>query len=269
MGLWLLAALLVVVLFVAAMQHKKNDLCKGTKININTNHLNSFITEKEVDDIVNASNTVTELSIKNISIANIETAIKRNAWVKNAEVYFDNSDVLNIDIEQRNPIARVFTVNETSSYIDENGFRLPTKNNATARVLVITNFPSGNATLAQADSMMLQNVTALSNYIYTDSFLNAQIAQVNITTNGNFELVPTIGNQIIKIGNATNLKEKFDRLITFYKKAWLQNGMETYSIIDVRFNNQVVATKKGNWDIVVAKDSAAIMNEHVIDSVLH
>jgi cell division protein FtsQ len=41
------------------------------------------------------------------------------------------------------------------------------------------------------------------------------------------------------------MKEKFERLMTFYTQAWTQNGMNTYEVIDIRFKNQVVATRKG------------------------
>ena len=265
LGLWLLFGLAILVLFVAAMQHKNYSLCFGCKVEISANHQNYFITEKEILEIVNASGNIEERAIKTIDIAALETALKNNAWIKNAELYFENNNVLHVDIEQRQPIARLFTVNGNSVYLDKNALRLPIKNTATARVVVVTNFPSDNDILAQTDSMLLMEVKQITNYINIDTFLNAQIAQVNITTSGKFELIPTIGNHIILLGDARNLKEKFDRLFTFYAKAWLQNGINNYEVIDVRFNNQVVATRKGTWQNVV-KDSA-VLNLHLFDSL--
>lgn len=270
LGLWLLVALSVLVLFVAARQSKKHSFCAGCKIEISGNNQNYFVTEKEVAEIVNASGDIKEKSIENIDIAVLENALQKNSWIKNAELYFENNGVLHIDIEQRQPVARLFCVDGTSSYIDKNGLRLPVKNTATARVLAITNFTSSNNVLANTDSLLLNGVTQLSNFIYADSFWNAQIAQVNITSTGKFELVPTIGNHIVQIGNANNLKEKFDKLYTFYTKAWLQNGIETYEMIDVRFNNQIVATKKGSFRNIV--DSVknpllAIDSMNLVDSL--
>ena len=51
--------------------------------------------------------------------------LKKNAWVNGAEVFFDNNDVLRINIAQREPIARIFTLGGNSFYIDSSGTELP------------------------------------------------------------------------------------------------------------------------------------------------
>jgi cell division protein FtsQ len=271
MGLWLLIGLSILVLFIAAMQHKKYCLCTGCKVEISASNQNYFVTEKEILELINASGPVNERPIKSIEINLLEAALQKNTWIKNAELYFENNGLLHIDIEQRQPIARLFTVNGSSTYLDKDALRLPIKNVATARVLTITNFTSDNEILAHTDSLLLIDIKQISNYIYYDSFWNAQIAQVNITNAGQFELVPTLGNHIVQLGDASNLKEKFERLYTFYTKAWLQNGMDTYSLIDVRFNNQVVATKKGvlrNVPDTIAS-SIPIVDSVGINSLIH
>lgn len=245
LGLWLLIGLGILILFVAAMQKRKNGFCAGSKIEISANNQNYFITEKEVNEIINASGDIKEQPIHRIDIASLEKALEQNVWVKNAELYFENSGLLHVDIEQRIPIARLFCVTGSSTFIDKDATRLPIKNGASARVLTVTGFPSDNQVLAHTDSVMLMKVKYISNYIYLDSFWNAQISQVDITTSGNFELYPAIGNHTINFGDTTNMRDKFSRLFTFYKQAWLQNGIDSYELIDVRFNNQVVATRKG------------------------
>ena len=266
LGLWLLFALTILVLFVAASNHKKNSFCTGTKLQISGNYQTYFVTEAEVAAIINANGTITEKLLKNIDISSLEIALQKNAWIKNAELFFDNNGILHIDVEQRQPIARLFTINGSSSYIDKDGLRLPIKNTATARVLTITGFTSDNDILTHIDSNLLMNIKSVANYIQTDSFWNAQIAQLDIITAEKFELIPTIGNHTIKIGDANNLKEKFSRLFTFYTKAWLQNGMDTYESIDVRFINQVIATRKGA-SINIVDSSRLVFNS--IDSLNH
>ncbi len=254
-GLWLLIGLSILILFVAAMQSKKNSLCAGSKVEISAGNQNYFVTEKEVNEIINASGDIKEHTIQSIDIATLEAALKKNSWIKNAELYFENNGMLHVDIEQRQPIARLFSVNGNSYFLDKTALRLPVKNATTARVLVITGFPSDNDTLAHADSVLLMSVKNVVNYVYADTFWNAQIAQININSSGKFELTPAFGNHIIQLGDANNLKDKFDRLLTFYSKAWLQNGIDTYEMLDVRFSNQVVATRKGSLKNIV--DSVA------------
>jgi cell division protein FtsQ len=67
-------------------------------------------------------------------------------------------------------------------------------------------------------------------------------------------MVPVIGDHIVVLGNAEDLDRKFKHLYTFYKSAWLQNGMNTYEKLDVQYSNQVVAVRKGTGKALV--DSA-------------
>ncbi len=241
-GLWLVIGLFILTLFIAAVQKRKNNNCHGLKIEISNNNQTNFITEKEINEVVNPSGVINSKPIKKIDLQSLEKALQKNLWVKNAELYIDNKNILHVDIAQRQPISRIFTVNGGSNYLDNNALRLPIKQNANARVLVITNFPSDNEILSHGDSLLLIEVKNISNYIYADSFWNAQIAQINISTSGNFELIPNLGNHIINFGNADDIKEKFNKLYTFYSKAWLQLGINKYNLLDVRFKDQVVAS---------------------------
>jgi cell division protein FtsQ len=160
-------------------------------------------------------------------------------------MFFDNNRILHVKIEERQPVARVFTDLGGSFYIDSNGLRLPLSEKLSARVPVITNFPSDNAILSQPDSALLLNVVKLGKYIKADSFWMAQVSQIVITPQATFEMIPVIGDQVIELGNADDLDNKFNRLYTFYRQAWLQNGMNTYEKIYVQFSDQVVAVKRG------------------------
>jgi cell division protein FtsQ len=82
----------------------------------------------------------------------------------------------------------------------------------------------------------------------------AQVSQVNITPQAGFEIIPVIGDHIVVMGNADNIDKKFKRLYAFYQQAWLQNGINTYEKLDVQYDNQVVAVKKGTGKILI--DSA-------------
>ncbi len=254
--LWLIVGVGIVVLFVAAFQYRKNEICNNYIVKINNHQQGNFITQSEISELLNASGVLKQKQIRRINLALLERVIEKNLWVKNAELYFENNNILHVDINQNQAIARLITVNGNSYYLDELGKRLPIKSNATARVTVITNFPSDREKLATPDSLLLSQVTSLTNLISVDSFWNAQIAQINIDFNGKFELIPTLGNQTILFGNNENAKEKFEKLLAFYKSAWIKNGINTYSTLDLRFTNQIVAKRKGNEKTI--KDSLSI-----------
>jgi cell division protein FtsQ len=145
-------------------------------------------------------------------------------------------------VAERDPIARVFTIAGKSFYIDSAGMRMPLLPGVSARLPVITGFPAAKK-LNQQDSALLRAVTGIAQYVNENRFWQAQIAQIDITPAGTFELMPVIGNHIIRIGNAENLEEKLDRLFLFYKQVLTQTGFDKYGIVDVQFNNQVIGIK--------------------------
>ena len=83
----------------------------------------------------------------------------------------------------------------------------------------------------------------LSTLIYADSFLTAQIAQIDIVQQQQFEMIPVIGDHLIVFGVADDAADKLNRLKAFYQAAWLQHGMNTYKIISLEYKGQVVGVK--------------------------
>jgi cell division protein FtsQ len=122
---------------------------------------------------------------------------------------------------------------------------LPLSDERSARVPMFTSFPSDKKVLSKPDSLVMQDIKTIAQYINDDSFLTAQVAQIDITQQGTYEIIPVLGNQTIRIGDANNLDEKFQKLKAFYKQVWATTGFEKYETIDVQYKNQVVAAKRG------------------------
>lgn len=266
-ALWIAMGIATVVLLGAAMQQKNKKACADVKIEISGAEEHMFIDEKDILQIINASGNVIGKEIASIGLQQMEAELEVNAWVKNAELFFDNNQVLQVNIQERQPIARIFTVQGSSFYLDTAAVQLPLSEKLTARVPAFTNFPNDKKVMAKGDSLVLKQVIEIGKYIVNDSFWMAQIAQVDVTPSATFEIIPVLGNHIVSIGDASDLQNKFNRLYTFYKKAWIQNGMNTYERLDVRYNNQVVAIKKG-WSTARVDSAKAtqIANTMVVPS---
>jgi cell division protein FtsQ len=181
-------------------------------------------------------------------------------WVEKAKIYIDNQQQLNIQIEQRVPIARVFTASGNSFYIDKIAQKLPLRNLSVMRLPVFTGFPSDQDKLSKPDSALLQSILHFSSTIQKDSFFLAQIAQINIAPNGDFEMVPTLGDHLVLFGKVENVEDKLNRLYTFYKKVLVPSGLNAYSVLDLRFEHQVVALKKGMQPIQYDANAAQQIN---------
>lgn len=242
---WSVLGLCCVVLLVSAIKAKDSKACAAITVKITGATQNMFIKQADAIEVLNQNNIHTGQTLDDINLKNAEEQLENNAWIKDAELFFDNHQTLHVNISEREPIARVFTQNGNSFYIDSTGLRLPVTENATARVVVFTSFPSDKKILSAPDSLVLNDVKTISKYINADSFLNQQTAQINITQQRTYEITPVVGDQIIRIGNADSLNEKFTKLVAFYKNVFAKVGFEKYSVIDVQYHGQVVAVRKG------------------------
>jgi cell division protein FtsQ len=242
---WILLGIGIVVLLGAAMQKKQQKICRDITIEIKGSEKEMFIDEKDILQVINANGNTHTKKLSEIDLKALETALEKNLWIAKAELFFDNQQILHITIIEREPIARVFTIDGDSFYVDSNAIRLPLSEKLSARVPVFTNFSSNKENLSSPDSNTLKNIVALGKYIVKDSFWMAQIAQVYITPQATFEMISTIGNETIVFGNAEDIDEKFGKIYSFYKQVWQQKGISAYAKLYVQFKEQIVAIKAG------------------------
>ena len=113
------------------------------------------------------------------------------------------------------------------------------------RLPIFTGFPSDQEKLSKPDSILLSDILRFSLIIKQDSFFLAQIAQININPNGDFEMIPALGDHTVLFGTVENMEDKLNRLYTFYKKVWPSTGINAYQVLDLRFDHQLLALKKG------------------------
>jgi cell division protein FtsQ len=89
----------------------------------------------------------------------------------------------------------------------------------------------------------MTNLYRLTMYITPDKFLKAQIAQIYVNEQGEFELIPRVGSHVILLGSAEDLDDKFRRLFAFYKFGLNKIGWNKYNVINIKYKNQVVCSK--------------------------
>ena len=244
--LWSIAGAALIVLFAVAWKAKEEKKCTSIQIElVGENTAALFMDEIEILQIMHEQGVKEGQSIGEVNLNALEKYLETIRWVKHVELFLDNAQVLQVKIEQRIPIARIFTASGNSFYIDKEGLQLPLKQLTVLRLPVFTNFPSDQEKLAKPDSLLLNDILHFTKAVQNDSFFMAQTAQVNIAVNGDFELVPTVGDHLVLMGSVENIEDKLNRLYTFYKKVWVQSGLNAYQVIDCRFDNQIVALKKG------------------------
>ncbi len=239
---WLLMGIGAIVLFGASILRKQAKPCTDIQVDIAGAEQHMFLDEKDILNLINKQQTIVGAATSKTNLRFLEHALGTNSWVDQAELYFDNNQVLKVHIQEREPVARVFLIGGGSFYVDSTGLRLPLSEKLSAKVPVFTNFPSNRPILARPDSSLLNGVVQMAMTILADSFWTAQVQQINIDQQQQFELVPLIGHHLILMGTAENLENKFKRLSAFYEQALVQHGLNKYGKLDLRFNNQVVAS---------------------------
>jgi cell division protein FtsQ len=249
--LWSLVGAGTIVLLVAAIRIKDAEACRGIYINIKGVNNIFFIDKKDVMDSVMSIEGCNPVGqpVSSFNLRAMEGKLTNNIWIRNAQLFFDNNDMLQIEIMESEPVARLFTVSGNTFYIDSALNRLPLSSKFSARVPVFTGFPSDRIILTQADSSLLMDIKNISLSIQQDPFSMGLIDQVDITPQRTFEMMPEIGNNIIEFGDATDATAKLHRLKLFYQDVLLKAGMNYYSVIDVQYKGQVVAKRKSAEDI--------------------
>jgi cell division protein FtsQ len=241
---WLVIAAGIMVLLVAAMNTQKLKTCKGYSITIKGESQNLFLDKKDIAALLIAQGGIRGQMLKGFDLRRLENQLKNNVWVKDAELFFDNKQVLQIRIEERSPIARLITLSGNSFYIDSSGERLPLSDKFSARLPVFTSFPSEKDNVNKTDSVLTRHIIQISEYIVKDPFWMAQIAQVDIQPDRTFEMIPIVGNHTIVFGDGTDHEKKFRRLLLFYQQVLSKTGMDVYDRLNVTYDRQVIGVKK-------------------------
>jgi cell division protein FtsQ len=237
----------VIVLLVAAVRVRNSRICTGIEIDINGQKKGTwFIDKADILKVLTANNNIPlkNMPVLSVDLAVIESRLKNEVWIRNAELFFDNNGVLKVLVQEREPVARIFSSSGTSFYIDSTGQRLPLSDKMSVKLPVFTGFPNDGRKLKAKDKKLICDIRDLSMYLLTNPFWMAQVSQTDITPSRGFEIVPTIGNHLIEFGDGSAYEDKFRRLMIFYKNVLAKTGMDKYERIKVQYEGQVIGVRK-------------------------
>jgi cell division protein FtsQ len=238
------------------IEHNSN-ICKNYIIKIDYGKADVLVSEADIYTIVKLTgNLLKGQELGTIDFERIEREIKHQPYVASAQAYMSLDGIVEIDVVQRQPMLRIFNQKGESFYLDGLGNLMPINPSFSARVLVASGYieePLLKQVCYLTDSVkiidslyyksVMNNLYKVSAYITKDKFLKAQIEQIYVEPNGEFELIPRVGTHTILMGRADNLEDKFERLFVFYRKGLSRTGWNRYNVINIKFKNQVVCSK--------------------------
>ena len=195
---------------------------------------NLFITQDAVSKLlIQNQETVTNKPKEIIDLNALEAALNSNPMIKEAQVFMSVNGLITAKVEQKKPIARVNT--NASYYIDEEGSFMPLSINYSARVPLVTGAVEKNN---------LSNVFAVAQKVKADEFLRKHVVEIHQNEDASIDLRLRGHDFVVQLGQLKLLDKKINNLKAFYIKAMKDNTLNSYSIVNLKFDKQVICTKK-------------------------
>jgi cell division protein FtsQ len=263
--IWCLLGGSSLAILIAAINSKNSSLCQGLEIEINGGNKAFFLDKKDLVSVLenDGLKNFRNKKITSFDLLKMEGILRKNDWVKEAQLYFDNNQILKISIRERQPLARIFTTSGNSFLIDSSGTQMLLPGRSVFRLPVFTGYPEEKFA-AHRDSAMNNQIINLAVFLSRDPFWSNQIQEVNISSAKTFVMTPLIGGQSIIFGDGFDYENKFHRLFVFYKQIISQTGFGKYTCLNLAYANQIIATRKQG---LISKADSIQARKNVMDMI--
>lgn len=239
-----IVSIIVVVLLTAYLigvsvvfrERRQTGVCKGVEIVVKDSLDKHFVDKRDLMELLKRDQiNPFKRPLKDINTEEIEKELKNNEMIARVEAYKTPSGLIKLEVEQKIPIMRVMGASG-NYYIDNQGGVMPISRRYVANVPIV----SGHV----EKGLMLTDLYKFALFLQNNDFWNDQIEQIYIESDNQVELIPRVGNHTIVLGNFENFEEKLKNLSLFYKRAIPKVGWEKYSVISLKYKNQIVCTKR-------------------------
>lgn len=260
-GILIFWCILAGYLFVAVSFSSRKDeeiVCKNISIVLVDSTLNKYINADDIYPLIsNVRNRLIGQALHDINTRELEQTIKRYPPVAGAESFTTPDGTLHVEVRQRVPVLRIINRFNESFYLDSEGKILIPVPNYTSHVPVANGFidqrlpAEGAQKVARTDQatpkgqrIVLNELFQLASFLRKHPFWDAQIQQIYVRENLDYEMIPRIGNHTILFGSINDYQSKFEHLEALYKKALNVKGWDTYETINLTYKNQIVCTRR-------------------------
>jgi cell division protein FtsQ len=240
------AVALMGVFFLIAFSERKQGgaICKNIVIDLDNVHENHFMDEADVLKLVERSGeAIKGASLEHIRLKEIETTLKGDKHILDAELYGDLKGNLVVNVELRRPVARIVQEDAPDAYIAEDGTIMPVSEKYSSRVVLISGpfvkrlLESGDLSKSEEGRQLME----MLEFVNEDRFWKAQVAQLDLSKEGKITIYPQVTGQRVEFGKAEDIELKFKKLMIFYKEILPQRGWTKYERVNLEYDGQVIA----------------------------
>ena len=188
-----------------------------------------FIDEKDIKQIVIKENPSGKVG--DLNIPELEKKINALPAVDSANVYLNLNGKLNLDIKQRVPVFRL-NYNGNDFYVDEKGTEFPISRTYSHPCMLVT----GNVKKDEYEKL-----AELVDKIDKDDFSKKYFIGIS-KYKDSYNLLTSEGNYKVEIGDLENIELKVKGFKTFVEKYLVYQDPQKYSMVSVKYQNQIVTT---------------------------
>ena len=199
----------------------------------------------ELGNICNAA------KIGTVNMQAVQLKLKSNPWVESSAAYVDLDGDLIVSIKEHHPVLRVFGKEGLSVYLTDDRLVLPSSPNHTPYLLIasghfdLDSLEMGhqlNDTL-DADRNLIGAMSVME-AVGRNPFIKSCTGQIYCNRQDEFEIVVRDLDARVLLGDTDNLDDKLRRLEIFMKQKIGTSEATNLSIINLKYKNQVVCTKR-------------------------
>lgn len=233
-----------------ARKKAKDELCQRVDVVIVNEDSTAFVTKAGVlAELASAGIKMEGKPMWQIDASHVERELRRSDYLEDVQCVKAKDGVIIIRATQLVPVFRVFSNESESYYVNAAGKRMLAKASFYADVPVVKGDFS--------PSFPCTKLLPMVQYAEQDSLLRSIVSMYVVRDSDNIFLVPSIYGHVVNMGSVEHFERKFEKLKLFYQKVMPAKGWETYDTISVKWDYQVVATKrKKAVPVVMAYDPA-------------
>lgn len=219
-----------------ARNKSRGEVCTSIDVEVINADSTSFVTPQGVlSDLKGQGIELVGKHMGDIDASDIEEALRLSPYLESADIVKCQNGRILIRVSQLVPVFRVFD-GESSYYVNRAGKHMAASSYYHSDVPVV----QGHFTRKYRPTRLLP----LIDYVEKDSLLHSLVTMYVVRDTNNIIIVPSISGHVVNIGNASGFENKFAKLKLFYNEVMPKRGWNTYDTISVKWNHQVVATRR-------------------------
>lgn len=218
----------------------KEQLCGGLydgKVIVEDSDGIGFVTSDSLTaELSPVLGQLTSMTLQQVNLGELQKFISSLDRIESAEVTRLSNNKIKVEVTPMVPVARVWPKVGRSYYVNREGKRI----SASPRYKVDVPQLYGEIPVGASPEVFLP----LLDYLRSEPDMNKMITMISAADTSNIILVPAIRGHVVNLGDASNIPDKFHRLRRFYAEVMPTKGWEYYDTITLKWDNQVVATRR-------------------------